>query len=281
MKCSATLSYPHSQTPARRGNRRQALIGISSSVALLLSLVHALPSAGQQPQTNKPVINYREPMRDYEIVRRGRLVIHIEKQFAMDSPAMAQQAISRLAKNIGLALSALPAHARPQLGNVPFYLMYGPKAAAGGRGNGLEFFQKNAPERHPQLDRNWGSSIVVYSAENYLQLSDFWALKAVVHEMAHAYQLENWGEKQPDILNAWEQAMKKGLYRQVRDKQNQFQATAYASVNQLEYFAELSCMYFVGCNYQPFNRRELQLYDPEGFAMIRKMWAREQLSTRN
>jgi hypothetical protein len=39
---------------------------------------------------------------------------------------------------------------------------------------------------------------------------------------------------------------------------------AYATVNQLEYFAELSSMYFVGCNYQPSNRRELMLYDPTG-----------------
>ena len=29
---------------------------------------------------------------------------------------------------------------------------------------------------------------------------------------------------------------------------------AYAATNHLEYFAELSCMYFVGCNYEPFDR---------------------------
>jgi hypothetical protein len=48
--------------------------------------------------------------------------------------------------------------------------------------------------------------------------------------------------------------------------------SAYALVNQLEYFAELSCMYFAKCNYEPSTRRELKDYDPVGYAMIRKLW---------
>lgn len=43
----------------------------------------------------------------------------------------------------------------------------------------------------------------------------------------------------------------------------------------LEYFAELSCMYFVGCNYQPFNRKQLKDYDPVGYAMIQQMWKKK------
>jgi len=47
---------------------------------------------------------------------------------------------------------------------------------------------------------------------------------------------------------------------------------AYAAQNHLEYFAELSCAYFVGCNYAPFNRAELKEYDPAGFALIEALW---------
>ena len=34
-------------------------------------------------------------------------------------------------------------------------------------------------------------------------------------------------------------------------------------------------MYFAGCNFQPFNRKELKAYDPVGYAMIEKMWGRK------
>ncbi|MGP0068554.1 MAG: hypothetical protein ACLQGP_33765 [Isosphaeraceae bacterium] len=50
---------------------------------------------------------------------------------------------------------------------------------------------------------------------------------------------------------------------------------AYAITNQLEYFAELSCMYFVQCNSKPSDRAQLKDYDPVGYAMIRKMWCVE------
>ena len=58
---------------------------------------------------------------------------------------------------------------------------------------------------------------MVYCAQNYLDISDLWAMKALFHEFAHAYQLEQWPEKQPDILHAWEHAVKENKYRNVRD----------------------------------------------------------------
>ncbi len=150
--------------------------------------------------------------------------------------------------------------------------MYGPDAKGGGHTNGLEYFQKDAPKYDKQLDPQWSSSVVVYSAANYLQISDFWALKAIVHEFGHAQQLEQWPEDQPDIYRAWENATKLGLYRGVKSDRGKTVKKAYAAVNQLEYFAELTCMYFVGCDYHPLDRKELKRYDPVGYAMIEKMW---------
>ena len=114
--------------------------------------------------------------------------------------------------------------------------------------------------------------MVIYSAENYVWIPDLWALKVLVHEFAHARQLEQWPEEQPDILRAYEKAMAHGKYRQARDLDSRLIEKTYAAVNQLEYFAELSCMYFCGCNYPPLNREQLRAYDPDGEAMIRKMW---------
>lgn len=227
------------------------------------------------PPPQKPV-NYSEPPREYEAVPLNGRTIQVERQLLSDSPDLAKQALGRLEQKLGEAFAALPESSHDNLKKLQLFLMYGPNAKGGGRDNGLEYFQKNAPECYRTLDPRWGSSVVIYSAENYVWISDFWALKALVHEFAHAHQLEQWPEDQPDIYQAWEKAMSRGLYRNVRDEQGKTLEKAWATVNQLEYFAELSCMYFVGCNCQPFNRKELKTYDPTGYAVVEKMWgARE------
>lgn len=250
-------------------------------------LMNALPASGslssaawQEPATPQPpaqrAINYQQPVREYKDVRMGDMKVAVEKQLQAEAPQVAAKALERLKSERTRALAALPARASKQLVKVPFFLMYGPEAKNGGRNNGLEYFQKYAPRQHPELDRQWSDAIVIYRAENYVQISDLWAQKALLHEFAHAYQLEQWPEHQPDIQRAWEHAMASRRYRNVRDVETgKTVDSAYALVNQLEYFAELSCMYFAKCNYQPANREELKAYDPVGHAMIRKLWKPE------
>ena len=250
-------------------------------------LMNALPANGsmwpatcQEPATPQPpaqrAINYRQPVREYKDVRMGDMKVAVEKQLQTEAPQIAAKALERLKSERTRALAALPANASKQLGGIPFFLMYGPKAKNGGRNNGLEYFQKNAPRQHPELDRRWGDAIVIYCAQNYVEVTDLWAQKALLHEFAHAYQLEQWPEHQPDIQSAWEHARDSGRYRNVRDVETgKTVDSAYALVNQLEYFAELSCMYFARCNYQPTNREELKAHDPVGHAMIRKLWRPE------
>jgi hypothetical protein len=150
--------------------------------------------------------------------------------------------------------------------------MYGPKARGGGMKDGLQYFPEAAPDHHPEADPNWRNAIAVHCADNYARITDFWALKALVHEYAHAHHLIHWGPRQPEILSAWQNAMDRGLYRGVVDEKGKRHELAYAGVNQLEYFAELTCMYFIGCNYPPRSRAELERYDPVGAKMVRTMW---------
>ena len=243
-----------------------------AGIALTCSARAVQQGASKPHATGEKHVNFRQPARQYKPVEVDGRTILVEKQLLAEAPGLARRASQRLVKNVDLALAKLPPHARVRLARIPFYLMYGSRARGGGRDNGLEYFQKQAPARHEELDENWGSSIVIYSAENYATISDFWALKAVLHELAHAYQLEQWPEKQPDILRAWTHAMSAGLHHNVKDDKGEVLPTSYATTNQLEYFAELSCMYFVGCNYQPFDREQLRSYDPDGFYMVEKMW---------
>ena len=66
--------------------------------------------------------------------------------------------------------------------------------------------------------------------------------------------------------------MQQGLYHNVKDKNGEVLEQGYAAVNQLEYFAELSMVYFVGGYYTPPSREELKAYDPQGYEMVCKMW---------
>jgi hypothetical protein len=235
----------------------------------------AFPQARRKAQAppRKPAINFREPQRQYEQVNLGEWTVFVESQLASEAPDVANRALARLREKRAQALSSLPPHARAQLARIPFFVMYGPKAWGGGQGNGMEYFQKDAPEHHPLLDPRWKDVIVVYCAPNYLRVSELWALKAMFHEFAHAYHLENWPPKHPDIVKAFEHARDTGLYQNVLDLETrEIRPKAYALTNHLEYFAEVSCMYFIRCNYQPSNRRELRAYDPVAYTMLRKIW---------
>ncbi len=191
-----------------------------------------------------------------------------------EDPDLAKTTLERLEKKLNEALAVLPKAAHPTLLKLKLFLLYGPKAKGGGRNNGLEYLRKNAPDFHEEYDPRWRSAVVIYCAENYgKQINDFWALKALVHEFAHAHHLEHWDENQPpEIRAAWEHADQLKLYRDVKDDEGKTHEKAYAIVNHLEYFAELSCIYFVGCNYRPATRQDLERYDPQGHAMIQKVW---------
>jgi hypothetical protein len=257
------------------------------SLLFFSGLINALSAGGsmlaaawQEAATPQPpaqqAINYRQPVREYKDVRMGDMKVSVERPLQAEAPQFAAKALERLKAERTRILAALPSKASKQLRTIPFFLMYGPKAKGGGRSNGLEYFQKDAPQGHPELDRRWGDAIVIYCAQNYAQISDLWARKALLHEFAHAYHLEQWSEHQPDIQSAWEHARDSGLYRNVLDVETEKRLeTGYALVNQLEYFAELSCMYFAKCNYQPSARGDLKAYDPVGYAMIRKLWRPE------
>lgn len=240
--------------------------------ALVLLCAQTVMSGMYQAIQQKPV-NYREPQREYQSFSTNGWAIDVEKQLITDDPRLAEKTISRLALKLNEVLKMLPADSREKMKNRKIFLMYGPKAKNDGRDNGAEYFQPRAVKHFKDMDTRWGGAVVVYCAKNYDRLSDLWSKKVLLHELAHAYHLEQWPENQPDICAAYKNAMDKKLYHDIKDRKGKTHATVYAVQNPLEYFAELSCMYFSGCDYPPYNREELKAYDPEGYAMIQKLWA--------
>jgi hypothetical protein len=234
---------------------------------------HYADEKGYRVEIGGPRFNFAVPGRKYRELTRGRWTMSIEESLLDDEVALADKASKRLAANLDKIIEILPARSHEVVKSTKLFIMHGEQGPDGGRDSGLEYFTDKQSDVVRSLDPRWRHAMVIYSAKNYCDLSDLWAMKATLHEMAHSYHASKWPQDQPEIEEAWRNAVAKGLYRQVRDSESGAMVdAAYAIMNGPEYFAELSACYFFRINYPPGDRTGLKTYDPEGYEMIRKMW---------
>lgn len=93
----------------------------------------------------------------------------------------------------------------------------------------------------------------------------------ILHELAHAYHDQILGFNDPDVLSAYNGAMKKGILEKVQ----LFTGSTvrhYAATNHKEYFAEATEAYLYRNDFYPFVAAELRDHDPEGFKLMQKVW---------
>jgi dipeptidyl-peptidase-4 len=95
----------------------------------------------------------------------------------------------------------------------------------------------------------------------------------ILHELAHGFHDEHMadGYNNKLILDAYNNAMEKGLYDEVLDYRGRT-VKAYATSNQMEYFAEATEAYFYRNDFSPFLNAELKQHDPAGYELMRKVW---------
>jgi hypothetical protein len=96
----------------------------------------------------------------------------------------------------------------------------------------------------------------------------------LLHELAHAVQhrTPSIGMNNPQIKAAYRQAMSRGLYNEAKDVYGRIRKPTYASKNEREYFAELSCAYLDKLHYYPFNADDLKKHDPIGYKVMERIW---------
>ena len=253
--------------------KRLLLALVVTSVALSAADEAPIQARVTPKAIELPAFDLNHPPRKYSERVLAGWNVFVEKQLIDEDPATAQQAIAKLEAKLGEVAQALPSPAVKSLQGVKIFLLYGPKATGGGRSSSFQYFRPGAPKYSPNLDERMSNSVLIFSAYNYNYLDSLWSVKGLVHELAHAWHFLHWKEKEPGIYDAWFAAMKAGLYKSdvAADAKN-IKTLRYAAQNQLEYFAELSAMYFVGCNYPPANRSELKAYDPVGYDMIERYW---------
>lgn len=114
-----------------------------------------------------------------------------------------------------------------------------------------EWLRRNG--RNPQM----AGGIQVPSSSRFLKYSENfpWML---MHELAHGYEFRILG---PENVNL----------KQVYNRQKRLYTT-YHRANHHEYFAELTEAYFGRNDTYPFNRQDIQKYDPVGYSFLRKVW---------
>jgi hypothetical protein len=94
---------------------------------------------------------------------------------------------------------------------------------------------------------------------------------SVLHEFAHAYNDLYLSAIQDKLKAAFNNAVKSGKYDKVERTGSGIER-AYALTNEKEYFAELTEAYFGKNDYYPFNREELEKFDPTGYALMQAAW---------
>ncbi len=93
----------------------------------------------------------------------------------------------------------------------------------------------------------------------------------VLHELAHGYHDREFGYDDAAIIAAWRRMGATGRYEEVAHISGT-PRRHYALVNQMEWFAETTEALFGTNDFHPFVRSELREVDPEGAALVERLW---------
>lgn len=93
----------------------------------------------------------------------------------------------------------------------------------------------------------------------------------VLHELAHAYHDQVLDFDNPEIISVFQSAKEKGLYENVLLYTGE-NVRHYGLNNHKEFFAEATEAWFYRNDFYPFVRAELEEYDPQLHALMRRIW---------
>jgi dipeptidyl-peptidase-4 len=196
--------------------------------------------------------------------------LRVSQRLVAEHPAETIRAKELLQNQLALINRAVPAKALDFLHGVP--LWFSPRYP----GN-----QPPRAEYHPNAQwlRENGRNPQMAKAVEFTNIEIFeretrrmpWF---VLHELAHAFHDQTLGFDNPEIIAAYEQAVKSGRYDHVKRWTGAEEVTerAYAMTNYKEYFAEDTEAYFGRNDFQPFDRDELRQMDPAMCVLLERLW---------
>ena len=199
--------------------------------------------------------------------------VDVNAAWRAEEPGEAHKCLDMLDEDLGRIVELVPKPALEQLRTRRIWIEPDSPAQEGGfSGRGMTFHPSRAwLSEHGILPEKAGG-VDICSAQDYLTWREHQPMM-VLHEMAHAY---HWmlGFDRPDVIAAYDAAKAAGLYEQVDYvlAKPGAKRRAYALNNAKEYFAELTEAYFGRNDYYPFTRDDLRAYNPEGLALVERLW---------
>lgn len=194
--------------------------------------------------------------------------VHVSRELLTDKKALGDEALRLLEVKLVDARRALPVKALEMLRKTPIWV-----EADSPRWPGAVYHPSREWLRENGFNPDKARAIEIGNAANFLKWTAEQPLM-LIHEMAHAYHHQVLGYGHPGIMAAYKNAIDRKLYEAVLRYDGRT-VKAYAANNEQEYFAELTEAYFGTNDFYPFVRAELMKHDPEGYRLLRSVWANE------
>lgn len=212
------------------------------------------------------------PLRDYTTRIVHGFTVKIAPDLAAGDVLRARRVLAALEHDLYEISLRIPPAALNCLHNIPVVVSASTPAVPGMTGRGMVFHPSAQWLTGSGLDAEREGTIEVCNADDFL----LWRAEQpfmVLHEFAHGFHWQLGMDRQ-DVRAAFLNASETGLYRlvgYVLDDHHK-KREAYALRNAGEYFSELTEAYFGRNDYFPYVRSELEAYDPQGYALIERLW---------
>lgn len=198
--------------------------------------------------------------------------IVINRDFIRERPELLERVLVQLHADLDEILHMVPPAAADVLRTVPVWIELQGYRGMGHGGRGLCCHWSPAWLTANGLPAEKAGGVEIINPEDFLS----WRRDQpymLFHELAHAY---HWrlGKFDAEIDRQYRSAMDKKLYDAVARNTVVGDKTvrAYAATNSHEYFAELSEAYFAVNDFAPYTRAQLREHDPEGLALVERLW---------
>jgi len=239
------------------------------SIVLSAFLGQAL-FADERPADAQAVKSNVAPTQDvpgHRTVKLEGWTIHISDELRKDEPDKTDEALRLLEGQLKEVVRVMPPGPLAQLRQVPIWLSPTPPGFG------------PTGEYHP--DAGWlkehNRDTAMAKAIQFTNIPKFGPEirrmpMMVLHELAHAYHDRVLGFDQPQVVEAYQQAVQSGKYDKVKEAQSGVEKKAYAMTNHKEYFAELTESYFGVNDFFPFHRAQLREHDPAMCSLLGRLW---------
>ncbi len=233
----------------------------AASLVASCALLCLVPPAQDQPALKRAQMLTSQ----YRVRRIQGWTVRVDPALLADRQDLGKPALELLNARLLDIVRAAPPKALAELRKVPVWI-----SVSDGHAPCAEYH----PNRQWLVDNGYNPDkakcVEIGGAANFLAWSNDQPAM-VLHELAHAYHDRVLGFENSEVQAAYEAALKSGQYASVLHIRGKMER-AYALTDAHEFFAECSEALFGTNDFYPFVRAELQRYDPDTYALLKRLW---------